>query len=118
MNYVPPYMNYNQKQGNYDGNLENPFKENYYQENMGCPFNENTGCGDYKCCNQVEESCQFVDISHYVNYHTHNIMNVYKRHFTIPTCSQSSEVRVYDVEVPYQVGFNEPGFNNFFVPFR
>lgn len=22
MNYVPPYMNYNQKQGNYDGNLE------------------------------------------------------------------------------------------------
>ena len=31
MNYVPPYMNYNQKQGNYDGNLENPFKENYYQ---------------------------------------------------------------------------------------
>lgn len=40
MNYVPPYMNYNQKQGNYDGNLENPFKENYYQENMGCPFNE------------------------------------------------------------------------------
>lgn len=92
MNYVPPYMNYNQKQGNYDGNLENPFKENYYQENMGCPFNENTGCGDYKCCNQVEESCQFVDIPHYVNYHTHNIMNVYKRHFTIPTCSQQAKL--------------------------
>lgn len=111
VNYVPPYMNYAKPGEAFDGNFDgNGYNGDFYKTDMGCT--------DYKCCNQVEESCQFVDVPHYINYHTHNIMNVYKRHFTVPTCSQSSEVRVFDVEVPYQAGYNGNGLNNFFVPFR
>ena len=83
-----------------------------------CNTYKNNGCGDYQCCNQVEESCQYVDVPHYVNYHTHNIMNIYKRHYIVPTCSQSCEVRVYDVNMPNQGFNNGPDFNNFFIPFR
>lgn len=121
MNYTPPYMNYNQGYQGFDGNAENKaFKQDYFDNNMTCPYGNND-FADYKCCNQVEESCQYVDVPHYVNYHTHNIMNVYKRHYIIPTCSESSEVRVFDIN-PYQANFSNQGFNNglnnFFVPFR
>lgn len=65
----------------------------------------------------------------------HNVYNVIKRHINIPTCSSSSEVRVYNEYQPmtcnyygygnpYQGMSNYPnytppypGFNNFFVPF-
>lgn len=102
------------------------YNKNYKQESelFECPSMKNNsfynGCGTYDNCNYINEQCQVVDVPHYVNYHTHNIMNICRKHVMVPTYSESSEVRVFDdyqnntVNNSYN---NINGFNNFFVPF-
>lgn len=152
MNYEPPYFNYGMY-NNYNGPKDDGFDNTSYQgckkecpnKTDGCMnqdypnYYQNTtktmGCPTYQNCQQTVESCNIEEIPHYINYHTHNVYNVIKRHINIPTCSSSSEVRVYNEYQPitsncygygnpYQGMSNYPnytppyqGLNNFFVPF-
>ncbi len=101
------------------------YNKSYKQDmdNFDCPYlnkdSFNNNCSTYDNCNYVNEQCQVVDVPHYVNYHTHNIMNICRKHVMVPTYSESSEVRIFDDysnNIVSNPTYNN-GFNNFFVPF-
>lgn len=108
-------MQYNSMYNNKSFKQESEMFECPYMNNNSCYNN----CATYDNCNYVNEQCQVVDVPHYVNYHTHNIMNICKKHIMVPTYSESSEVRVFDDYSNNMVNnsYNTNGFNNFFVPF-
>lgn len=109
-------MQYNSMYNNKSFKQENDMFECPYMNNDSC-YNS---CATYDNCNYVNQQCQVVDVPHYVNYHTHNIMNICRKHIMVPTYSESSEVRVFD-DYPNNTVNNSynniNGFNNFFVPF-
>ncbi len=80
--------------------------------NLGCC---NTGYATQQCCNQVVNRCCYEDIPNYVNYNTHYVNNIIRRHYDIPTYSQSQEYVYYDetVATPNAYLQNPYGFNNF-----
>lgn len=67
-------------------------------QNMGC------GCGGAMMnqpfgqsgCNQVVEQTCAVDMPYYVNYNTHVVNNVVRRHIQIPVYSQTQETVYFD----------------------
>ena len=90
-----------------------------------CGSNYNQcGCNDnvaptYQQFNQVVQMCDVEDIPHYVNYHTHFVNNMVKRHVNIPTYSQSQEnviVNEYVNGYPMYQGYpmcNQQMMNNY-----
>lgn len=46
--------------------------------------------------NQVVNKCFVEDVPYYVNYHTHCVNNVVRRHIQVPTYSTSEETVYYD----------------------
>ena len=64
------------------------------QETCGCNSCVNP-CGTtaptYQQYNQVVQTCNVEEVPHYVNYHTHVVNNLVKRHVNIPTYSTSGE---------------------------
>ena len=71
-------------------------------QNMGC------GCGSNMMsqpfgqqfvqpgCNQVVEQMSAIDMPYYVNYNTHVVNNVVRRHIQIPVYSQTQQTVYFD----------------------
>lgn len=83
-----------------------------YMGNVGTPYptqmgylmpNSGTGCGCNNSVNQVVNKCFVEELPYYVNYHTHQINNVIRRHIQIPTFSTSEETVYFD---EWQTGCN------------
>ena len=45
----------------------------------------------YQQYNQVVQTCNVEEVPHYINYHTHVVNNLVKKHVNIPTYSTSGE---------------------------
>ena len=62
---------------------------------MGQNYGSN-GCGcqtqpTFEQCKQVVQTCNVEEVPHYINYHTHVVNNIVKKHVNIPTYSMSEE---------------------------
>ena len=53
----------------------------------GCPTAQPT----FEQCKQVVQTCNVEEVPHYINYHTHVVNNIVKKHVNIPTYSVSEE---------------------------
>lgn len=69
----------------------------------GCP----TATPTYQNCNQVVNKCYVQDVPHYINYNTHVVNNCVKRHYTVPTYTQTQET-VYSEEYVNQPPVGTP----------
>ena len=45
----------------------------------------------FEQCKQVVQTCNVEEVPHYINYHTHVVNNLVKKHINIPTYSVSEE---------------------------
>ena len=102
---------------NFQGSNVNPMGFDTSDHSCGC------GCvtPTYQQCNQVVQTCNVQEVPHYINYHTHVVNNVVKRHINIPTYSTSSEnvfldeyvqgQPIYQQPVFQQPTYPQPGFN-------
>ena len=53
----------------------------------GCPTTQPT----FEQCKQIVQTCNVEEVPHYINYHTHVVNNLVKKHVNIPTYSVSEE---------------------------
>ena len=53
----------------------------------GCPTAQPT----FEQCKQIIQTCNVEEVPHYINYHTHVVNNMVKKHINIPTYSMSEE---------------------------
>lgn len=110
MNFGYPFTPYaaNAAQEQYMGNVgTNPNMANmggmntmdYVQtQGMGCGCGMgamNTGLAQSGCNQVVQQTCA-VDMPYYVNYNTHVVNNVVRRHIQIPVYSQTQETVYFD----------------------
>lgn len=96
-----PNMGTEQYMGNVGTNMPNMGGMNamdYMQPTMG-----SCGCGmgmqpqfSQPGCNQVVQQTCAVDMPYYVNYNTHVVNNVVRRHIQIPVYSQTQETIYFD----------------------
>ena len=112
MNFGYPFTPYaaNMTQEQYMGNVgTNPNMMG--MNTMGSMPTQNSGCGcgsgmntmammnqQYMQpgCNQVVEQTCAVDMPYYVNYNTHVVNNVVRRHIQIPVYSQTQQTVYFD----------------------
>ena len=112
MNFGYPFTPYaaNMPQEQYMGNVgTNPNMVG--MNTMGSMPTQNTGCGCGSAmntmpmmnqqfmqptCNQVVEQTCAVDMPYYVNYNTHVVNNVVRRHIQIPVYTQTQETVYFD----------------------
>ena len=112
MNFGYPFTPYaaNMTQEQYMGNVgTNPNMMG--MNTMGSMPTQNTGCGCGSAmntmprmnqqfmqptCNQVVEQTCAVDMPYYVNYNTHVVNNVVRRHIQIPVYTQTQETVYFD----------------------
>ena len=83
-----PFGNPEQFQQGYTGNLPVGFE--MPTSGTGC------GCNNVPQCNQIVNKCFYEDVPYYVNYHTHQVNNVIRRHIQVPTYSTSEQTIYYD----------------------
>ena len=100
MGYAPQ-TDYMPIQGGCGCGMQTPFMGGYSQTGygMGMPFiggNTQQGCGQV-----LQQTCA-VDIPYYVNYNTHVVNNVVRRHIQIPVYSQTQETIYFD---EWQAGY-------------
>ena len=85
---------------------------NYFGSNFNqCPNECNNVMPTYQQCNQVVQTCDVEDVPHYINYHTHVVNNMVKRHVNIPTYSQSQENVVVNEYVNGYPMYQYPMYN-------
>ena len=71
-------------------------------QNMGCGCGANAMVQPYgqqfvqPGCNQVVEQMSAIDMPYYVNYNTHVVNNVVRRHIQIPVYSQTQQTVYFD----------------------
>lgn len=82
-----PDVAFQGNQGNYTGNMPAGFE--MPTSGTGC------GCGVPQV-NNVVNKCFVEDVPYYVNYHTHQVNNVVRRHIQVPTYSCSEQTVYYD----------------------
>lgn len=75
-----------------DSTFETKTTTNETQNEGTCP----NACPTYNCCNQVVNKCFYCDVPHYINYNTHTINNCIKRHYNVPTYSNTYETVYLD----------------------
>jgi hypothetical protein len=97
MNFGYPNTPYasNMSQEGYMGNVGmNPMMD--YMQPQTMPYGMGMGGCGQQSCNQVVQQMATVDMPYYVNYNTHVINNVVRRHIQIPVYSQTQETIYFD----------------------
>ena len=82
-----PFGNFENNQQQYQGNVPTGYEMPASGGSCGCSVPQ---------VNQVVNKCFVEDVPYYVNYHTHQVNNVVRRHIQVPTYSCSEQTVYYD----------------------